>query len=128
MTDRLDSQLVEPFGWLLAVDAYGCKVDRLTTAKHIVAFVTYLCDDVLRMRRFGEPILSWFGASSPKTEGYSVVQLIETSSVVGHFSGYRQSAHIDIFSCAPYDPEAVKAACSAWFAADALEAHYVVRR
>ena len=96
----------EPFGWALQVDVFGCPKDLLESEEHIAAFAVELCDDVLKMKRFGEPQVPWFGESEPKTAGYSLVQLIETSSVTGHFSGERNAAYLDIFSCRPYDPDA----------------------
>lgn len=117
----------EPFGWLTALDLYGCDDDRLTSAKWIEEYVVSLCDEVLLMKRYGEPFIEWFGLSEPKTAGYSVVQLIETSSVVGHFSGDRGSAHIDVFSCKAYDVDAVKAFSTEFFGAERATASVVTR-
>src|SRR3954454_17957998 len=89
----------EALGWHLVLDLYGCRLDRMTGRDALAAFVRELCDDVLGMKRFGEPIIEHFGHANPKTDGYSLVQLIETSSVVAHFSEERRSAYVDIFSC-----------------------------
>jgi S-adenosylmethionine/arginine decarboxylase-like enzyme len=98
----------EPFGWSTALDLYECDVATLESADLIGQFAVQLCDEILLMKRYGDPIIEWFGLASPKTAGYSLVQLIETSSVVGHFSGDRGSAHLDVFSCAPYDANRVE--------------------
>ncbi len=105
----------EPFGWSTSVDVYGCDVERLESHDAIAEFAVELCDDVLHMQRYGDPIIEWFGLANPKTAGYSLVQLIETSSVVAHFSGDRASAHFDVFSCAPFDPIAVEKFCCEFF-------------
>ncbi len=114
-TSATGTPAVEPFGWSMSVDVYGCPVDRLESHDAIAQFAVELCDDVLRMKRYGEPIIEWFGLADPKTAGYSLVQLIETSNVVAHFSGDRGSAHFDVFSCAPYDPDAVERFCREFF-------------
>lgn len=118
----------EPFGWLLVVDLHGCDEEAVTKAAHIATFVAHLCDDALKMRRFGEPLLEWFGEADPKTEGFSVVQLIETSSVVGHFSALRRSAHIDIFSCKEFESQAAVDLCARWFGAARTESQLIVRK
>ncbi len=98
----------EPFGWSMAIDVYGCDAERRESADALRDFAVEVCDDVLKMMRYCDSIIELFGLNDPKTAGYSLVQLIETSAVIGHFSGHRNSAHLDVFSCAPYDPDAVE--------------------
>ena len=64
-------------------------------------------------RRFGPCQVVRFGTG--RVAGYSLVQLIETSLVSGHFVDETNRAFIDVFSCAPYDPEAVTAFAGAYF-------------
>lgn len=94
------------FGWQLLLDLYDCDSNKISSREEIVRFVTELCSR-LGMRRFGEPLVEHFGYERPETVGYSLVQLIETSAVVGHFSEFKGSAYLDIFSCKEYDPQAV---------------------
>jgi S-adenosylmethionine/arginine decarboxylase-like enzyme len=118
----------EPFGWSTAIDVYGCEVDRLESAEVITQFSVELCDDVLGMKRYGDPIIEWFGVADPKTAGFSLVQLIETSSVVAHFSGDRKSAHLDVFSCAPFDAADVERFCSTYFGGTSSTSNTVTRQ
>jgi S-adenosylmethionine/arginine decarboxylase-like enzyme len=118
----------EPFGWSTAIDVYGCEVDRLESAEVITQFSVELCDHVLRMKRYGDPIIEWFGLADPKTAGFSLVQLIETSSVVAHFSGHRRSAHLDVFSCAPFDAAAVEQFCQTYFGGTSSTSNAVTRQ
>ena len=67
------------------------------------------------MRRYGQPLVAHFGEGNPKTEGFSAVQLIETSSVVAHFSEYNRSVYLDVFSCRAYDPAFVERFSSGFF-------------
>jgi len=92
------------FGWHIVIDLVGCN-DNIFDAVKIKEFAERLCD-LLGMKKFGEALIPHFGASSDITKGYSLVQLIETSAIMAHFSEHYRSAHIDIFSCKPYDREA----------------------
>lgn len=73
------------------------------------------------MKRYGEPLIPHFGHENPITSGYSMVQLIETSSITGHFSEYKKSAYINIFSCAWYDPEKTAEFAQKFFEAKRVE-------
>ena len=60
------------------------------------------------MKAYGEPILEHFAVHDPKAAGYSLVQLIETSAITGHFVDKTGEAFLDIFSCKSFDhPKAV---------------------
>ena len=93
----------EPYGWSARIDLYECDVGRLVDRDHIQRFIHTLCDDVLGMKRHGESLIEWFGGNEEKVAGFSFVQLIETSSVVGHVSEARRAVYLDIFSCRPFD-------------------------
>ena len=47
----------------------------------------------------GEPKIEHFAANNPNAAGFSLVQLIETSSITGHFVDLNGDSYIDIFSC-----------------------------
>jgi hypothetical protein len=72
-------------------------------------------------------VIPHFGHANERTSGYSLVQLIETSSVTGHFSEYNSSAYLNIFSCAWFDAERTAAFCSEYFRAQRIE-QVLVRR
>lgn len=117
----------EPYGWELLIDLHECDAGSIADGERIREFVVRLCDDVLGMRRYGEPLVARFGMADPKTAGYSLVQLIETSSVVGHFSEERATAYIDVFSCREFDPEKVELFARDFFGAGGAETRFLVR-
>jgi S-adenosylmethionine/arginine decarboxylase-like enzyme len=41
----------------------------------------------------------------PEAAGYSLVQLIETSAVTGHFCDASGDAYLDVFSCKDFDAQ-----------------------
>ncbi len=92
------------FGWHVTIDLVGCNENVL----HAEAIQKYSADLVkaLDMKPYGECQTPYFGVESDTTKGHSLVQLIETSLISGHFSDFYRSAHIDIFSCKPYDAKA----------------------
>jgi S-adenosylmethionine/arginine decarboxylase-like enzyme len=116
-----------PFGWELLLDLFDCDEAILSDEARLRQFVEALCDDVLKMRRYGDCIICWFGSEDIDTEGFSVVQLIETSSVVGHLSPHRRSAYWDVFSCRPFSEEQVTEFARRTFAAGRVAAQYLVR-
>lgn len=92
-----------PWGWHLTLNLYECDPGLITSAEVIREYVIQLCD-LIKMRRFGEPMIVNFG-EEPRVSGYSLVQLIETSNICGHFANESNSAYIDIFSCKSFDPQ-----------------------
>ena len=116
------------FGWEVNLDLYDCHPAKVRSRETIVNFIVELCDEVLEMKRFGEPWAERFGLDRAETAGYSVVQLIETSSVVGHFSELKNTVYLDIFSCKPYDATAVCAFCQRYFEAQRVVEHFIERR
>lgn len=79
------------------------------------------------MKRYGEPLIPHFGHENPLTSGYSLVQLIETSSVTAHFSEYKKTVYLNIFSCAYFDADATTAFCKNFFKAAHVEVRLLVR-
>lgn len=80
------------------------------------------------MKRYGEALIPHFGHDNPITSGYSLVQLIETSAVVAHFSEYKRSVYLNIFSCAWFDVEKTTKFCKTFFGAKRVESHLFTRR
>ncbi len=115
------------FGWELSLDLYHCNPAKVRSREDILAFVIQLCDEVLEMKRFGKPWAERFGLDRAETAGYSVVQLIETSSIVGHFSELKNAVYLDIFSCKPFDQQVVCEFCRHYFEAERVIERFVER-
>ena len=115
------------FGQELIINLYECDRKKITSEDAIRKFVIELTDDVLKMKRYGEPQIPHFGHNDPITSGYSLVQLIETSSITGHFSDAKGSCYLNIFSCAWYDPEKATAFCQDFFGAKRAETTFLKR-
>ncbi|MCP9452955.1 MAG: S-adenosylmethionine decarboxylase, partial [Nitrospira sp.] len=76
--------------------------------------VVELCD-LIGMKRYGDCQVVDFGEG--RVAGYSMVQLISTSLISGHFANDTNSAYLDIFSCKGYDPMLVESFSKRFFGA-----------
>ena len=82
---------------------------------------------LIKMKQYGKPLIPYFGEKEEFTKGFSLVQLIETSSITGHFSDYWKTAYINIFSCKKYDKEKAKKFTKDFFKAKRLKTKSLTR-
>ena len=114
-----------PWGLLTSLDIYECHPAIIRDADAIKRYVVELCD-LIEMKRFGECQVVHFGEDE-RVSGYSMVQLIETSLISGHFANLTNAAYIDIFSCKLYDPETVARFSQNFFKGKSLSFHVAKR-
>src|SRR6476620_1593062 len=84
------------WGKHLIIDMSAGDRDRVQSAQHISRFVETLVETI-GMKAYGAPLLEHFAEHLPEAAGYSLVQLIETSAITGHFCDLSGDAYIDIF-------------------------------
>ena len=117
--EKMEEKL-EYWGVSSSIDLYDCDLTLMQNADAIREFVKILCDRI-KMRRYGETQVVFFG-DEPRVQGFSMTQFIETSLISAHFADTSRAIYLDVFSCAPYDPQD-----AAKFAADYFKAaHYQV--
>ena len=90
------------WGWELVVDLKGCDKAFITDSKRIKEFVAELVESI-DMKAYGKPLLKDFANHDPTKGGYTLVQMIETSSITGHFVSATGDAYLNIFSCKHFD-------------------------
>ncbi|MGH3727270.1 MAG: S-adenosylmethionine decarboxylase family protein [Micromonosporaceae bacterium] len=115
------------FGVELVLDLYGCDPGTIRSRESLTDYVRRMCQ-LLRMNPYGEPWAERFGLNEAKTAGYTVVQLIETSSITGHFSEERNAAYLNIFSCREFDVADAVTFSREFFAAESVTHRVLVRR
>ena len=93
------------WGLSTAVDLQDCRPETIRDRDHIEAYVIALCR-LIGMKRYGDCQIVHFGDG--RVAGYSMIQLIETSLISGHFANDTNRAYLDIFSCKGYDPAVVE--------------------
>ena len=91
------------WGRHLILDCSECDREAVRSGETIREF----CEDLVEsigMVAYGEPLLEHFATHLPEAAGYSLVQLIETSAITGHFCDASGDAYLDVFSCKDFDP------------------------
>lgn len=83
-----------------------------------------LCE-LIGMKRYGDCQIIHFGEG--RVAGYSMIQLIETSLISGHFANDTNRAYLDIFSCKGYDPGIVEEFSKRFFGARTSTASVTLR-
>lgn len=101
------------WGLQTSVDIKRCNPLLIRSSESIKRYVHELCD-LIAMKRFGETTVVNFGEDE-RVAGYSMVQLIETSLISGHFANQTNNAYIDVFSCKLFDPYKVLAFTKKYF-------------
>ncbi len=114
------------YGYETIMNLSGCNIWKLSTKEALVEYVDKLCK-LLKMKKYGTTIAENFGFGKDFTAGFSVVQLIETSSITGHFSNLWRKAYINVFSCQKYDEKLVEKFTKEFFEAEEIKVTYLVR-
>lgn len=120
------NSMKKTFGWHLMLDLFECDAGLIQQREAVANFARELCA-LIKMRRFGEPLIEKFGAPGSIAEGYSLVQLIETSAMVAHFSDRTGAIYLDIFSCKEFDPKITKKFVTKYFKAKKLRSRFIKR-
>jgi len=114
------------FGYELVMDLYQCDHDVISSKKKLQEYTDQLCA-LIKMKKYGETLLPYFGEEQPYTKGYSLVQLIETSSITGHFSEFWGTAYLNIFSCKKYDKDLARKFSKQFFKAKKIKSRFLIR-
>lgn len=113
-----------PWGYHLILDCYDGDKKLVTSKSNIEAFATTLVKKI-EMKAYGDPQVIHFGEDDKA--GYTLVQLIETSNICGHFCDNTGNFYIDVFSCKPYDMETVLEAVNQFFSPKKIRSRFVER-
>jgi S-adenosylmethionine decarboxylase len=115
------------WGYHLILDCRGCQRDEISNRENLKGFLKTLVKEI-DMVAYGEPVLEHFATHDPDKAGFSIVQLIETSSITGHFVDKNGDAYLDIFSCRPFDIETVKGVVTRYFHPQKIKICYLTRQ
>ena len=114
------------YGYELTLDLFECNLDIISSKKKLQQYVDQLCKRI-KMKKYGKTLLPYFGLKNPYTKGYSLVQLIETSSITGHFSDLWRTAYLNIFSCKKFDHRRAKEFSRKFFQAKGIKSRFIIR-
>ena len=93
------------WGYHLMLDVKGCEIQRATDPEYIKHFTKDLVR-LIEMIPYGETQVVHFADNTEKA-GWTVIQLIETSNIMGHFLDISGDLYMDIFSCKDFDENRV---------------------
>ena len=99
-------ELSGAWGLTTSIDLHDCNPDLLKNAETIKEYTAKVCA-LIDAKPWGPCHVQYFGIN-PEVAGYSMMQLVETSLISGHFANKTNRIFLDIFSCKYYD--ALKAA------------------
>lgn len=100
------------WGYHLILNARRCRPCAIRSAKDITNFSKDLVKRI-DMVPYGEPQVVRFGSGNK--QGYTLVQLIETSNITAHFVEETNDMYLDVFSCKDFRPEDVRGMVSKYF-------------
>lgn len=122
-----DKECCGYWGYHLILDCKSCDIKQITSRKNVLEFVKTLVD-AIDMKAYGEPILEHFAMHDPEKGGFSLVQLIETSSITGHFVDKNGDVYLDIFSCKDFSIEISKEVVERYFSPKKIKVTYLTRQ
>ena len=126
--DEIIRKYKEDKAWGLssAIDLHNCNPELIRDAGKIKEFVISLCD-LIDMKRYGECHIVNFGEDE-EVAGYSMMQLIETSLISGHFANKTNRIFLDVFSCKLYSPKKAAEFAKEFFKAENYDLSVSLRK
>jgi S-adenosylmethionine/arginine decarboxylase-like enzyme len=112
------------FGYHTMLDCAGCN-DGISNKETIYEFVKELMVNI-DMTAHGEPVIEYLLPGDPK-QGYSLMQLITTSNICGHFMELDGTAYFDVFSCKEYNHQAVIDTVNKYFSPKKTRVNFITR-
>ena len=94
-------EVSKAWGLSTAIDLHDCDPDLLKNANAIKEYTARVCA-LIDAKPWGPCHIQHFGIN-PDVAGYSMMQLVETSLISGHFANKTNRIFLDIFSCKYYD-------------------------
>lgn len=116
----------DTYGIELILDMYDCDVSKFTK-KHLSQYFIELCE-LIKMKRFGEPMYWHDERKIAHIKGISGVQFIETSNIVIHCMEMMKLVLVNIFSCKDFDAKTAENFTKEFFGAKRLTSRVVERK
>ena len=112
------------WGYHLILNAASCAYNPIRCAATIGKFSDTLVKRI-DMVPFGKPKIVMFGTGNK--QGYTLVQLIETSNICAHFVEESNDIYLDVFSCKPFNPDIVRDIVNETFQPIKVDTKFIVR-
>tara|TARA_Y100001937_G_scaffold54125_1_gene74679 strand:- start:2289 stop:2675 length:387 start_codon:yes stop_codon:yes gene_type:complete len=117
----------EYWGYHLILDCKNGRKLNEDSEEDIRVFIKELVDKI-DMVAYGEPNIAYLPTPSrPECSGWSVVQLIYTSSITCHFADDSGDFYLDVFSCKIFDVDLVIDYVQQYFSPSTIKQTYLLR-
>jgi len=113
------------WGYWAGFDCAGCSHRLITSYDNVFAFNKDLVSRI-DMEAYGDPVIHDFGHGDKA--GFSSIQWISTSSIVGHYVNELNHVYLDVFSCKPYDMDEVEKTLKHFFRPTSIRKSFVTRQ
>ena len=114
------------YGKELILDLFDCDPKVIRSKKKILEYSNQLCE-LIKVKKYGKPIIERFGFGKDFATGFSLVQLIGSSLISGHFSELWNRAFINIFSCKLFDDKIATDFTKKFFNAKKIKNRVIIR-
>jgi S-adenosylmethionine/arginine decarboxylase-like enzyme len=118
---------MEYWGYHLILDCGKCDAAMMADYQNVDSWIRQLVKDI-DMQPIGEPRIEYTAAEFPDKAGFTVVQVIVTSSIVAHFIDGLGQIYLDVFSCKPFDPTIVEQSMVKHFGMQKARKYYLTRQ
>lgn len=115
------------WGYHLILDCAGCDPARMSDHTVVDQWIRGLVRDI-NMEPIGEPRIEFTAGDFPDKAGFTVVQIIVTSSIVAHFIDRDGHIYLDVFSCREFDPRVVRQSMESSFGATRMREYFLTRQ
>lgn len=113
------------FGTHLIFDMAGVMSQRMDDISYIREFIDELVD-ALDMQKLGVMHAEWL-EEPLHLRGWSICQMIHTSSIVAHICSNQRAIYLDVFSCGQVVESVVKQVCTRYWQPRKCRQHTIYR-
>ena len=115
------------WGYHLILDCGKCNQDQMKDIDNVDTWIRQLVKDI-DMEPIGEPRIEYTAGNFSDKAGFTVVQIIVTSTIVAHFVDELSQIYLDVFSCKEFDLAVVEDSIKKHFSAAAIRKHFLTRQ
>ena len=102
------------WGYHTVFDCWDCDRTAIQDKNTVIKFITTLVNDI-DMVPIGSPQITQTAIGQDDKEGFTAIQIIETSTITAHFINSTGSLYLDVFSCKEYDKLVVEKLIKQYF-------------
>ena len=114
------------WGYHTIFDCWDCNRTSIQDREVVKDFLESLVISI-EMVPIGDPYIEQTGTGQDDKEGFTAIQIIETSSITAHFIDSTGSLYLDVFSCKKFDQEVVQDLIKEYFKPKSIRKESMIR-